>query len=69
MILNTDGLVQERRNSIVNALELRLSCTNLSIKPFVIDREHISDYEFTIGNPIPHPHGWAIDCQFKVYWR
>ena len=26
-----DGLVQERRNSIVNALELRLSCTNPSI--------------------------------------
>ena len=25
-----DGLVQERRNSISNALELRLSCTNLS---------------------------------------
>ena len=25
-----DGLVQERRNSIVNALELRLSCTNPS---------------------------------------
>ena len=26
-----DGLVQERRNSIANALELRLSCTNLLI--------------------------------------
>ena len=25
-----DGLVQEKRNSIANALELRLSCTNLS---------------------------------------
>ena len=24
----TDGLVQERRNSTANALELRLSCTN-----------------------------------------
>ena len=24
----SDGLVQERRNSIANALELRLSCTN-----------------------------------------
>ena len=24
-----DGLVQEKRNSIANALELRLSCTNL----------------------------------------
>ena len=26
-----DGLVQERRNFIANALDLRLSCTNLSI--------------------------------------
>ena len=26
-----DGLVQERRNSIATALELRLSCTNPSI--------------------------------------
>ena len=29
--LRIDGLVQERRSSIVNALELRLFCTNLSI--------------------------------------
>ena len=28
---NFDGLVQERRISIANALELRLSCTNPSI--------------------------------------
>ena len=26
-----DGLMQERRNPIANALELRLSCTNLLI--------------------------------------
>ena len=26
-----DGLMQEKRNSIDNALQLRLSCTNLSI--------------------------------------
>ena len=29
-----DGSVQERRNSIANALELRLSCTNPSIYPY-----------------------------------
>ena len=29
--LDIDGLVQERRNSIANALELRLSCNNPSI--------------------------------------
>ena len=28
---NIYGLVQERRNSIANALELRLSCTNPTI--------------------------------------
>ena len=27
-MLHIDGLVQEKRNSIANALELRLSCTN-----------------------------------------
>ena len=27
-IYNIDELVQERRNSIANALELRVSCTN-----------------------------------------
>ena len=35
MIINfefhIDGLVQERHNSIANALEMRLSCTNPSI--------------------------------------
>ena len=29
--LHLDGLVQERRNSTANALELRLSCTKPSI--------------------------------------
>ena len=29
--VDIDRLVQERRNSIVNTLELRLSCTNPSI--------------------------------------
>ena len=28
--MDLDGLMQERRNSIANALELRLSCTNPS---------------------------------------
>ena len=36
---NIDGLVQERRNSIANALELRLSFTNASmiLGCFVLD--------------------------------
>ena len=32
-----DGLVQERCNSIANALELRLSCTNPSIFPAAVE--------------------------------
>ena len=31
-----DRLVQERRNSIANALELRLSCTNPSISHLIV---------------------------------
>ena len=39
--MHIDGLVQERRNSIANALELRLSCTNPSIWPSsVLCEEH-----------------------------
>ena len=35
-----DGLVQERRNSIANALELRLSCTN----PWISYNTHNNTY-------------------------
>ena len=31
MMDDVNGLVQERRNSIANELELRLSCTNQSM--------------------------------------
>ena len=34
-----DGLVQERRNSIANALELRLSCTNPLILCLIDNKE------------------------------
>ena len=46
---NIDGLVQERRNSIANALELRLSYTNPSI--------------WYPGNWYPHGH-W-VQQQYK----
>ena len=35
-LLYTDGLVQKRRNSIANTLELHLSCT----KPLILDQYH-----------------------------
>ena len=37
-------LVQERRNSIANALELRLSCSNLSISPLLKLEIYISNW-------------------------
>ena len=39
-----DGLEQERRNSIANALELRLSCTNPSIYSSPLQLIHYSPY-------------------------
>ena len=36
-----DGLEQERRNSIANALELRLFCTNPFISGFADDSPHV----------------------------
>ena len=47
---NTDGLVQERRNSIANALELRLSCTDPSIRwfPFTICNNCEMMYQFSV---------------------
>ena len=43
-----DGLVQERRNSIANALELCLSCTN----PLRWPHDHL-DYLFNWNIPAP----------------
>ena len=40
IIYHIDGLVQERRNSIANAWELRLSCTKTSISFVFIARTH-----------------------------
>ena len=36
-VQNIDGLVQERNISIINALELRLPCTNTLICEYGID--------------------------------
>ena len=41
--LHIDGLVQERRNSIANTLELSLSCTNPSISGRFIITKHTDD--------------------------
>ena len=44
-----DGLVQERRNSIANALELRLSCTN----PSTCNFQRLLTYVFVICRSSP----------------
>ena len=55
-----DGLVQERRNSIANALELRVSCTN----PSTWSHCCVSDMPYTYVAPMLPPssrrHGDAI---------
>ena len=50
---NIDGLVQERRNSIANAIELRLSCTNPSIfAPFSQPRDGEPTVRILTADPI-----------------
>ena len=49
------GLVQERRNSIANALELRLSCTNSSIWPSPLPESvSILQQLWTWTKAVPH---------------
>ena len=68
-----NGLVQERRNSIANALELRLSCTNPSI--WCCTRSYYKLMAIVIGPKfIPHtvmsmlvhstkrPSYWSLHC-------
>ena len=45
-----DGLVQERRNSIANAMELGLSCTNPSVWFLAVWQIDIKD-AFTADDP------------------
>ena len=64
--LHIDGLVQERRNSIANALELRPSCTNLS--SVVFESSHTSPgalYSRLIISLI----SWACQCLVDVLWN
>ena len=43
-----DGLVQERRNSIADALELRLSCTNPSKRLWWQSDLHNGEYTYKL---------------------
>ena len=53
-----DGLVQERRNSIANAVELRLSCINPSI--WGLGRQK-QEYQTGISNCIPQN---TVGCDY-----
>ena len=66
-----DGLVQEKRNSIANALELRLSCTNTSIymrlavgKQHLGQIWHVGGQECFRGNVLH-----KIEQLYSVFWR
>ena len=65
----TDGLMQERRNSIANTLELRLSCTSPSIyRTTMTEAEHQSD--FGLKKAMPY---FTLTCELWgvlwVFWR
>ena len=58
-----DGLVQQRHNSIANALELRLSCTNLSSCARTSADRGKTDLWYTCGD-ISIPTWWKIRTRF-----
>ena len=61
--LHIDGLVQERRNSIANALELRLSCTNPSIygiKIWNVITYPCPNLRGIVSLQRPHDYIWAV---------
>ena len=63
--IHIDGLVQERLNSIANALELRLPCTNPSINRWCVAfwavvYQHIDDFVQDYGNTIVKELGFRI---------
>ena len=70
-----DGWVQERRNSIANALELRLSCTNPMTSSdhlwlwLILIMDVICIYADEIENPEHHELKICrLDWFLKSYW-
>ena len=67
---NISGLVQERRNSIADVLELCLSCTSSSIWSckimYSLTWQCAHDIQIRSwtyqGQSTPRPHGWAMQC-------
>ena len=70
---NMDGLVQERRNSIANTLELRLSCTNPSIWSWIYwlcsNRIQYSVSPIYRGRVYRGIGYIAVACWTPFFWR
>ena len=72
-----DELVQERRNSIANALELRLSCTNPSTLYWCFENENesfdmlnnhliiVNEIDYSIGNIHMFTWGWILFIRYS----
>ena len=62
-IFHVDGLVQERRNSIANALELCLSCINTSILSIWGESLYSKDGIFILRLPLNFQmNGMWLNC-------
>ena len=62
-----DGLVQERRNSIANALELRLSCTSPSTYPWALLHWHWQTSITTA--PVSVKQTWRNVAPVRFEWN
>ena len=63
---HVDGLVQGRRNSIANALELRLSCTNPSM--VILRQLSGSVHTWLVSSNVIISHSTS-DCVLPLHWR
>ena len=59
-----DGLVQERRNSIALAMELRLSCT----KPLILSYLAVAQTVSTWCNRQDSVHNVWLDYHINAFW-
>ena len=73
MAVHSDGLVHERCNSIVNALESCLSCTNPSIWLVIMSLRDYSKTIFASWLLVSHALfafcGWCHNLSCKVLWN
>ena len=66
---NIDGLVPERRNSIVNALELRLSCTDKIPWDLVQEIGYVSLSSYPFSGCTACPRYLLVACKPPMHTR